>query len=127
MEIKITSNNIVNKEEIIYFKSIDNYTQVKLASGETVVSSKTLGYYESLLGNDIKFVRTHKSYIINLVYIDNLTFNCRGGIVELMNEKIEISRRKVAEFRRIYRFFLKNHGINPIQRIQSSITPWRSS
>jgi DNA-binding LytR/AlgR family response regulator len=126
VEIKITSNNIVNKEEIIYFKSIDNYTQVKLASGETVVSSKTLGYYESLLTNDIKFVRTHKSYIINLVYIDNLTFNCRGGIVELMNEKIEISRRKVAEFRRTYRYFLKNHGINPIQRIQSSITPWRN-
>lgn len=127
MEIRISSNIIVNKEEIIYFKSIDNYTQVRLASGETVVSSKTLGYYESLLTNDIKFVRTHKSYIINLVYIDNLNFNCRGGIVELMNEKIEISRRKVAEFRRTYRYFLKNHGINPIQRIQSSITPWRNA
>lgn len=95
----------INFNEILYLESVNNYTICKLQDGTEMLSSKPIGVYEKVLKDFIYFVRTHRSFIVNLSNIDDLEFNCRGGKVQVGEKEFEISRRKVAEFRKKYKDF----------------------
>lgn len=102
----------INLDDIIYLKSDKNYTIFKMRFGSTIISSKTLKVYEEELKGITNFVRPHRSYIVNLNFVDDLFFNCRGGELLIFDQKISISRRKAADFRRKYRKFLTATGQN---------------
>lgn len=104
--------NMIQFGDILYLKSAKNYTIFKLIDGREIISSKTLRIFEEQLHEISNFVRPHRSYIINLVYVEELYFNCRGGEVLIHDQKIMISRRKAAGFRRSYSRFLRNTGQN---------------
>lgn len=55
--------------EVVLFKADVNYTEVVLTSGERIVISKTLKALEQHLEKRTTFVRTHKSYIVNLNHV----------------------------------------------------------
>lgn len=110
--------NMVKLGDILYLKSAKNYTIFKLADGREIISSKTLRIFEEELDEIANFVRLHRSYIINLEHVTDLYFNCRGGEVLIHDEKIIISRRKAAEFRRKYRKFLRTTGQNVTSTIK---------
>ncbi|CAH0996405.1 hypothetical protein EMA8858_02537 [Emticicia aquatica] len=109
--------NMIQLGDILYLKSAKNYTIFKLKDGREIISSKTLRIFEEELLEISNFVRPHRSYIINLAFVDDLYFNCRGGEVLIHDQKILISRRKAADFRRNYRRYLRTTG----QHVSSTI------
>lgn len=58
---------ILNTDHIEYLKADGNYCQIHLAGGEKLLVSKTLKNIFSQLDNT--FIKTHKSYIVNLRHI----------------------------------------------------------
>ena len=61
----------ISFEEIIYCKSINNYTTVFIQGGKSYLCSKTLKDIESKLPSDV-FFRIHHSYLVNLQSITAL-------------------------------------------------------
>ncbi|MGR3810477.1 LytR/AlgR family response regulator transcription factor [Jiulongibacter sp. NS-SX5] len=110
---------LLNLNDIVYLKSLKNYTIFKLKSGKEVLSSKTLKIFEDELTDVINFVRPHRSYMVNFDYIDDLHFNHKGGEIYLGDTTIEISRRKAASFRKSYKTFLSAMGENVKSVIRS--------
>jgi two-component system LytT family response regulator len=53
-------------QQILYLQANDNYTYLHLADQTRLLSSKSLSHFEQLLSNNPRFVRIHKSYILNL-------------------------------------------------------------
>lgn len=100
----------VHCKEIVYLESVKNYTICKLQDGTEILSSKPIGIYETKLKNLSPFVRTHRSFIINLSNVQDLNINSRGGTVTVANKELEISRRKVADFRKKYKDFKLSMG-----------------
>jgi DNA-binding LytR/AlgR family response regulator len=114
--------NMIQLGDILYLKSAKNYTIFKLKDGREIISSKTLRIFEEELLEISNFVRPHRSYIINLEFVDDLYFNCRGGEVLIHDQKILISRRKAADFRRSYRKYLRTTGQNVSSTIKLKTT-----
>lgn len=114
--------NMIQLGDILYLKSVKNYTIFTLKDGREIISSKTLRIFEEELLEISNFVRPHRSYIINLEFVDDLYFNCRGGEILIHNQKILISRRKAADFRRSYRKYLRNTGQNVSSTIKLKTT-----
>lgn len=115
-------HNVIQLGDILYLKSVKNYIILKLKDGREILSSKTLRIFEEELLEIPNFVRPHRSYIINLEYVDDLYFNYRGGEVLIHDLKILISRRKAVDFRRSYRRFLRNFGQNVSSMIKLKTT-----
>lgn len=113
---------MVELSDILYLKSAKNYTIFKLKDGREITCSKTLRIFEEGLLEIANFVRPHRSYIINLEFVDELYFNCRGGEVLIHDQKIFISRRKAADFRRSYRRYLRTTGQNVSSTIKLKTT-----
>ena len=115
-------HNVIQLGDILYLKSVKNYIILKLKDGKEILSSKTLRIFEEELLEIPNFVRPHRSYIINLEYVDDLYFNYGVGEVLIHDLKILISRRKAVDFRRSYRRFLRNTGQNVASMIKLKTT-----
>ena len=75
-------NKIIDIESILYISAFEKKVIIHMTNREEVVSCKLKDIYEKI--NDIRFIQCHKSYIINLMYLQ--TFNhleCR-----LQNETV---------------------------------------
>ena len=77
-------------DEIMYCKSINNYTTVFVQNGKSYLCCKTLKETASGLP-DNQFVRIHHSYLVNIQYITSLKKN--DNALELNNTiSLPISR-----------------------------------
>lgn len=85
--------HIVSPEEIIRCQSDNYYTNIYLTNGKTVLVSKTLKEYETLLV-DSGFIRPHNSHLINIKFIKTFVRLEGGYIVMSDNKIIPVSRRK---------------------------------
>lgn len=83
--------SIIELDQIIYLKGFDNLTTIYLLKNKKITVSKTLKYFEELLGDG--FFRIHKSYIANLKFMDKIVSK-EHYLLEL-NEgtQLPISRR----------------------------------
>ncbi len=98
-EIQITPN------EICYCKAEGCYTWIYLASGEKHLISRPLGQLEKQLNKE-RFVRCHKSYVVNVSKIINI--NIEKGIIVQRLYQIPISKRKIVELLyKCYGYILK--------------------
>lgn len=87
-------NNIVRLE------ADGSYCRIVMENGEQIVSSKNMHHYEQVLPLD-KFIKVHRSHIINMSFVDAI-LRTDGGSIKLSNRnEIPISRRKKEEFLRI--------------------------
>lgn len=85
-------------ESIIKIDAINNYSNIFLNDKSTLVASKTLKHFETQL-TSFGFVRAHKSYLVNLIYIERL-LNKDGGQILLKNgETIDVTREKRIEIK----------------------------
>ncbi len=97
--IKITTAD----DQILYIKAEGNYHRIYYLNGESILNTGNIKEIENSLDNSV-FFRCHKSYIINMVYITY--YNSRNSTVTMENgEVIQISRRKVASFKKAYANF----------------------
>lgn len=70
---------------ITYMESDNNYTTIHLEGGEKLVSSKNIGYYETLL-NESGFLRISNYHLVNVKKIHRF-IKTKNGLVELNNGK----------------------------------------
>jgi len=84
-------------KDIIRLESASNYTFIYTAlSIKPFISSKTLKFYVQRL-NETQFIRTHRSHLVNKVYIKNYVGGSEKCLLLTNCEQIEISRRKLKE------------------------------
>jgi len=85
--------HLVKLQDILYCECQDNYTNFHLLNGKKILVSNTLKEYDEML-SEFGFFRIHKSYLINLVYINRFE-KAEGGSIVLENEiKLPVASRK---------------------------------
>ncbi|WP_430413035.1 LytR/AlgR family response regulator transcription factor [Kordia sp.] len=52
----------------MYIEAYENYSWLHLRGGTKLLSSKPIGYHEQQLTDD-RFIRVHRSYLINLTHL----------------------------------------------------------
>lgn len=62
---------VLKYDDIIKIEAVNTYSRVFATDNKQYLSSKTLKHYEETLPKN-KFVRTHKSYLVNLVHVIGL-------------------------------------------------------
>lgn len=102
-------NNIIGKkfviphQDVILLKADVNYTEIFLDNGERIVVSKTLKQFEEGFANNNNFIRTHKSYVVNLDHVVSFQLNS-GMTIKLSNDEVAtLSRRRKDDFLALYR------------------------
>ncbi len=91
---------IVEIADIVRCESDGNNTLFVLQSGEKIFVTKTLKQFETLF-NDHDFVRTHRSHLIQMKYIQEYVRK-DGGFLKLKNgDEIPIAIRKKAEIMQV--------------------------
>lgn len=88
---------VITLGDIVYLQASNNYTNIRLISGETVVVSKPLKEFQVKLDNGF-FFRIHKSYIINISYVDQYSSDDGGQVIMKTGESMYISRYKLSDF-----------------------------
>ncbi|WP_024771575.1 LytR/AlgR family response regulator transcription factor [Aquimarina macrocephali] len=78
--------------DILYCEADDNYTKIYLDKGQKLVS-KTLKYFEESL-NTHGFVRTHKSYLVNVSKITRYRKGKGGSVVLASGKELAVSSSK---------------------------------
>lgn len=97
-ENKDTIENLY--ENVTYISAEDNYVKVNYENGNYKLERITLKNLEKMLDDKV-FVKTHRSFLVNMNYITD--FN--GNHLLLNGESIPVSvRRKVEVMNKIIRF-----------------------
>lgn len=84
-------------KDIVYLKASSNYTHIRLSDGTSITVSKPLKEFELKL-NRSWFFRVHKSYLINLHYMDGYLSEGGGKVLLKNGEEVYISKYKLHEF-----------------------------
>ena len=95
----VTSNGLlfIDTKNISYFKADNMYAILVCKDSNEYLITKSLKILESELSSD-HFLRVHKSFMVNMVHVDQY-FNAKGGQVQLeCGVKIPISRTKKSIF-----------------------------
>lgn len=88
---------ILKLDDIFYCEAERSYTIFHIEGNKTVMVSKPLLEYETLLA-DTTFLRIHKSFLINLRHVKEYQRG-EGGLVIMSNHaELEVSRRKKEQF-----------------------------
>lgn len=87
----------VDVEQIIYCKASGSYTTFVLKNSLSVLVSKHLKEYETLLA-DQRFLRVHNSFLINLKEVKRFVRSDGGYIIMNNDDTVSISRGKKDEF-----------------------------
>ena len=88
---------LINTDEIIRIEANNNYSHFHFINRPKVIVSKTLKDFEDQLTAH-NFYRVHQSHLINLKYVDAVISNDGDYVLLHHGHKVEISRRKKAEF-----------------------------
>jgi len=99
-----TSENIhmVDCQDIIYCKADGIYTEFFLTNAKKICVSKSIKEYEEMLGS-CGFFRAHKSYLINLIQIDNYMKKDGGFLVMKNQSTVPVSNRRREQLFEIFR------------------------
>jgi two-component system, LytTR family, response regulator len=88
---------IVNIRDILYCEAEDNFTRFYFDSGAPQLICRTLKYFEDVL-KEYKFIRIHRSYLINPEYVIRYSRG-KGGFITMKNNKeLEVSANKKKDF-----------------------------
>lgn len=89
--------SFIEVDEMVSLQADSNYTIIHMKDMQKLVISKTLKDFEELLDEN-QFARIHKSYIVNLRYINEYS-TIDGGIVKMSDgNQWSISRRQLDMF-----------------------------
>ncbi len=89
---------IVNINTILYCEAADNFTRFHLdGNGVPLLICKTLKYFEEIL-KDHRFLRIHRSYLINPDYVIRYTKGKGGSVTMKNNKELEMSVEKKQQF-----------------------------
>lgn len=83
---------VLTCHEILYCRSIGNYTEFVMSNDKKLMSSYTLKQYDDILTNQ-GFLRIHKSYLVNLKHIIQYKRTDGGSVVIANGDEIAVSKR----------------------------------
>lgn len=84
-------------ENIVYFEADGSYCTLNFKDSKQMIISKPLRYFDDKLENEKSFIRPHKSFLINLKYVEEYQ-KSDGGFLKLNSGKVvPISRNKKEE------------------------------
>ncbi len=87
---------MIPTEDIICLEGDGNYTYIFTRTGRQYLLSKTLRHYADHLDNQV-FVRIHKSYIINVAYLQDFDRQCGRTFTLTGGKEVTVSRRRYKE------------------------------
>ncbi|MEG2013470.1 MAG: LytTR family DNA-binding domain-containing protein [Anaerovoracaceae bacterium] len=105
--IEIDHGKWYKNQEILYFEADHIYTSAVLTNGGKIIARKSITQWEKELA-ELDFIRTHKSYLVNLRAISAVNKNTSE--IKIKDIVLPISRRKKQEFLRLYFEFCKKMG-----------------
>ena len=82
---------LVETKQIQTITSVKDYLCIKVA-GKTYVQRQTMSQMESLL-DPTRFLRTHRSHIVNLEYVIGMIRKDKGDFLQCADELVPVSRR----------------------------------
>lgn len=81
--------------DILYFEGKSNYTQIYFRNGKRLLVCYTLKHFEALLADYQGYIRTHKSFLVNLQLVKNVEWHAAEPFMTLSNnDRVAIARRK---------------------------------
>ncbi len=89
---------VVELSEIVYLEASGKYTFLYMANQKKILSSQNLKFYIDLLKDYSEFMQVHRSYVINIHYIDQYLTKDGGLALMKTAAEIPIARRKKQEF-----------------------------
>lgn len=87
----------IELDNVLYFKADSSYTEIYFTDGGKIIISRTLKNIEEALNGNPDFLRSHKSYLINMKYVSNYVKSDGGYIVIKDKHEIPITSDKVDE------------------------------
>jgi len=87
---------VLEMQGIIYCEAASNYTYIYTTQDRKIVVSKTLAEIEKIL-DPKSFIRSHKSYTVNLNQIQRYSSTDGGELVLKNGKNVPVSRRKKDE------------------------------
>lgn len=88
---------VLETANILYCKADDNYTEIYLKDNKKKLVSKTLKYFEDILGEN-GFSRVHKSYLVNVNAVVKYVKGKGGSVILTNGTEIMVSASKKAAF-----------------------------
>lgn len=80
--------------EIEYLEADGSYVKIYCINNRSKTVSKNLKYFESALTDCTNFVRTHRSFLVNLDFVTNYSKSDGGYLTLKRNVQIPISRER---------------------------------
>ncbi len=96
----------INYDNIIYMESMGHYITVHLKNSDYDYKYNISDLCQDLAGTE--FVRTHRSYIVNLNYVEKIT---RGDCELINNLKVPLSRNSYKTVNEKFINFYKGKGV----------------
>ncbi|WP_034044995.1 LytR/AlgR family response regulator transcription factor [Wocania ichthyoenteri] len=87
----------LNVADIIRCEADGTYTKIFLLKGKSILTSKTLKYYDELL-NTNSFFRIHQSHLINTAYIKKYIKGANASVIMIDKCEIPIAKRRKEDF-----------------------------
>lgn len=88
---------IVNINTILYCEAADNFTRFYFEHSAPLLICRTLKYFEDVL-TDHRFLRIHRSYLINPDFVVRYSKGKGGYVTMKNNQELEISQQKKQAF-----------------------------
>ncbi|MBK9592779.1 MAG: response regulator transcription factor [Crocinitomicaceae bacterium] len=84
--------------EIDHIEADGSYTKIMCVDGKTKTVSKNLKYFENALLDQDRFIRVHRSFLINLDQMKAFSRTGRGTIVMKSGKEIDLARDRREDF-----------------------------
>ncbi len=81
-------------EEIEYLEADGSYVKIYCVNNRSKTVSKNLKYFERALTDCTNFVRTHRSFLVNLDFVTNYSKSDGGYLTLKRNVQIPVSRER---------------------------------
>ncbi|UMB59114.1 LytTR family DNA-binding domain-containing protein [Lutibacter sp. A80] len=85
-------------KDILYFEADGMYTNVQLTTGKQKTICKPLKHFVQQLANNSMFFKCHRSYLINLKYVDELVKGDGDYLLMSNQKRIPVSKSKRDHF-----------------------------
>lgn len=92
---------IVTIHSILYCEAADNFTKFFFENGNPILICRTLKYFEDIL-TEHRFVRIHRSYLINPEFVIRYSKGKGGSVTMKNNQELEVSPNKKKELMGIF-------------------------
>lgn len=99
----ISGTQLIDKSSISHFNADGSYTEIILTNGKSITASKSLKFFENQIEHHSKFLKIHKSTIINVNHVIALD-RIENNVIMSNDVKLSIARSNIKD---VFSYFNK--------------------